>query len=84
MVLAAYVLERMTGQSWETYTRTHIFEPLGMTTAAFGPLGLERASGRARAYRDETDVGAAAVPWARLQYLGPLGPAGGIDASSRT
>ena len=52
-----------------------------MTTAAFGPLGLERASDRARPYRDETDAGAAAVPWASLQYLGPLGPAGGIDAS---
>lgn len=81
IVLAAYVLERVTGQSWETYTRTHIFEPLGMTTAAFGPDGLERASDRARPYWDETDEGGVLVPWSRLEYLGPLGPAGGIDAS---
>jgi CubicO group peptidase (beta-lactamase class C family) len=81
VVLAAYVLERVTGQSWETYTRTHIFEPLAMTAAAFGPDGLERASDRARPYRDETDASGATVPWARLQYLGPLAPAGGIDAS---
>ena len=33
VVLAAYVLERVTGQSWEAYTRTHIFDPVGMTTA---------------------------------------------------
>ena len=43
IVLAAYVLERITRQSWEAYTRTHIFAPLGMTTASFGPLGLEQA-----------------------------------------
>ena len=45
-VLAAYVLERITGQSWEAYTRTRIFVPLGMTTASFGPLGLEQANRR--------------------------------------
>ena len=47
VVLAAYVLEQITGQSWEAYTRTHIFEPLGMATASFGPVGLEEASDRA-------------------------------------
>jgi CubicO group peptidase (beta-lactamase class C family) len=81
VVLAAYVLERVTGQSWEAYTRTHIFEPIGMTTAGFGALGLEDASDRALPYRDETGAGAAPVTWPRLEYLGPLAPAAGIDAS---
>ena len=31
VVLAAYILERITGQSWKAYTRANIFEPLGMT-----------------------------------------------------
>jgi CubicO group peptidase (beta-lactamase class C family) len=39
VVLVAYVLERVTGQSWEAYTRTHIFESIGMTTAGFGLSG---------------------------------------------
>jgi CubicO group peptidase (beta-lactamase class C family) len=81
VVLAAYVLERITGQSWETYTRTHIFVPVGMTTATFGPLGLERAPDRAQPYRHEAVLGEVPVPWGRLQYLQPLGPAGGIDAN---
>ncbi len=81
VVLAAYVLERVTGQSWEPYTRAHIFAPLGMTTGSFGPLGLERAPDRAQPYRHESVVGQVPVPWDRLQYLEPLGPAGGIDAS---
>jgi len=47
-VLAAYVLERITGQSWEAYTR---IVPLGMTTASFGPLGLEQANAGLRNQR---------------------------------
>jgi CubicO group peptidase (beta-lactamase class C family) len=80
IVLAACILERITGQSWEAYTRTHIFEPLGMTTASFGPLGLEHAPDRAQPYRYDADQGEVAVPWGRLRYLEPLAPGGGIDA----
>jgi CubicO group peptidase (beta-lactamase class C family) len=81
IVLAAYVLERVTGQSWEAYTRGQIFEPLGMTTASFGPLGLEQAPDRAQAYRHDAVLGQVPAPWGRLQYLESLAPAGGIDAS---
>ena len=81
IVLAAYVLERITGQSWEAYTKEHIFEPLRMTTASFGPLGLEQAPDRAQPYRHNAVVGDVPVPWSRLQYLNSLAPAGGIDAT---
>lgn len=81
IVLAAYVLERIAGQSWEAYTRTHIFEPLGMAAASFGPLGLEQAPDRAQPYRHQAVLGEIPVPWSRLRYLGPLGPAGGINAN---
>jgi CubicO group peptidase (beta-lactamase class C family) len=81
IVLAAYIIERVTGQSWEAYTREHIFEPLGMTTASFGPRGLEQAPDRAQPYRHDGVLRQMPVPWSRLQYLEPLGPGGGIDAS---
>jgi CubicO group peptidase (beta-lactamase class C family) len=81
IVLAACVLERITGQSWEAYTQTHIFAPLAMTTASFGPLGLEQAADRAQPYRRDLDLGDVPVPWSRLQFLGPLGPGGGINAT---
>ena len=81
IVLAAYILERITGQSWEAYTRAHIFKPLAMTTAAFGPQGLEKAPDHAQPYRHDAGSGEVSVPWGRLQYLDPLGPGGGIDAS---
>jgi CubicO group peptidase (beta-lactamase class C family) len=81
IVLAAYVLERITGRSWEAYTRAHIFEPVGMTTASFGPLALEQAPDRAQPYHYDVVLGQVPVPSARLQYLDPLAPAGGINAS---
>jgi len=52
-----------------------------MTTASFGPLGLEQAADRAQPYRRDLDLGDVPVPWSRLQFLGPLGPGGGIDAT---
>jgi CubicO group peptidase (beta-lactamase class C family) len=81
IVLAAYVLERITDQSWEGYTRTHIFAPLGMTTASFGPVGLQQALDHAQPYHYDAVLGEVPVPWSRLRYLGPLAPVGGIDAS---
>ena len=81
IVLAACVLERIVGQSWEAYTRTHVFTPLGMTTASFGPVGLEQAPDHAQPYHHDPVLGQVPVPWGRLQYLDPLAPAGGIDAN---
>jgi CubicO group peptidase (beta-lactamase class C family) len=81
IVLAAFVLERITGQSWEAYTQARIFEPLGMKTASFGPRGLEQAADRAQPYHDDASSGQVPVPWGRLQYLESLAPGGGIDAS---
>jgi CubicO group peptidase (beta-lactamase class C family) len=81
VVLAAFALEQIAGQSWEAYTRTHIFVPLGMATASFGPLGLEQAPDRAQPYRHDIVSGEVPIPWSRLQYLQTLAPAGGIDAN---
>jgi CubicO group peptidase (beta-lactamase class C family) len=81
VVLAAYILERIAGQSWETYTRRQIFEPLGMVTASFGPFGLQQAPDRAQPYRHDAVLGDVPVPWERIRYLKPLAPGGGIDAN---
>jgi CubicO group peptidase (beta-lactamase class C family) len=72
IVLAAYILERITGQSWVAYSRAHIFEPLGMITASFGPHGLETAAERAQPYRHDPVSGDAPVPWRRVSILWPI------------
>jgi CubicO group peptidase (beta-lactamase class C family) len=37
--LAGLMAEQATGKSWEVLMRTRLFEPLGMTSAGFGPPG---------------------------------------------
>jgi len=36
-MIAAAMLERATGESWEDLIQARLFDPLGMTTAGFGP-----------------------------------------------
>lgn len=81
IVLAASILERVTGQAWEAYTREHIFAPLGMAATSFGPDEVQQAADRAQPYRHDAVLGEVPVPWARLHYLEPLAPGGGINAS---
>jgi len=38
-VIAGAMAERVTGQSWENLMRNRIFDPLGMSSAGFGPPG---------------------------------------------
>jgi CubicO group peptidase (beta-lactamase class C family) len=52
-----------------------------MTAASFGPSGLERTTDTAHPYQHDSAFGQLPVPWTRLAYLDPLGPAGGIDTS---
>ena len=40
---AGAMAERLTGQSWEALMADHLFAPLGITTAGFGPPGTPEA-----------------------------------------
>jgi CubicO group peptidase (beta-lactamase class C family) len=37
--IAGAMVEKVVGQSWETLMREHLFQPLGMASAGFGPPG---------------------------------------------
>ena len=54
-VIAGAVAERVTGKSWEELMTTLLFQPLGMTTAGFGPPGKD----------SQVDQ-----PWCHLYYTG--------------
>lgn len=56
--VAAAMLEAVTGESWETLIQAHVFTPLGITTAGFGPPG--------------TPGGAVDQPWGHASRLGRL------------
>ncbi|MEW5882676.1 MAG: serine hydrolase domain-containing protein [Armatimonadota bacterium] len=71
-ILAGALIEKKVGASWEDLMRTHIFEPLGMKSAGFGPM-IEPWPHTA---------GGQALPPSRLADNPPvLGPAGTVHAS---
>ena len=76
-LIAGSMAERITGIPWETLIETRLFEPLGMTSAGFGPPGT----------KNRVDQ-----PWGHIQSNGKwnplqednaeaLGPAGRVHCS---
>jgi CubicO group peptidase (beta-lactamase class C family) len=75
------VAERITGQSWEDFTRDRILRPLGMTHVGFSAEDLERAEDSAWPYVMADDEPGVFVR--RRAKLWPIRntPAGGINAA---
>jgi hypothetical protein len=80
-MVAGMVAERITGQSWEDFTRARIMTPLGMTHIGFSSEDLERADDGARPYVMADDEPGVFVR--RRAPLWPIRdtPAGGINAA---
>ncbi len=82
-VLAGYLVEQISGQTWEQYTQQHVFDPLGMKSASFGVDAIQGAADHAQPYVPDILQGAAPMPYADLQkkIIDLIGPAGSINAN---
>lgn len=77
--LAGYIVERVTGLSWEEYIERHILEPLGMeNTTGRQPLPDHLAPQMSVGY---ANVGERLEP-RDFEILIPIAPAGSISASA--
>jgi CubicO group peptidase (beta-lactamase class C family) len=77
-VIAAAVLERVSGQNWEDYVQQHVFNPLGMKTANFTVADMQKSGDFAAAH--QLDVLKGVQPVA-LPEITAYGPAGSINAN---
>ncbi|MEM6769060.1 MAG: serine hydrolase [Bacteroidota bacterium] len=75
---AGILTERISGMSWEEYTRKNIFEPLGMTSANFDINSLPSLPDYALGY-GEKEGELEVLPY---HPLPAIGPAGSINASA--
>jgi len=76
---AGYLVEQVTGKSWEDNVRERIFQPLGMTSSNFSVHDSQKAADFALPYREEDDkVGL--IPFREITNMGP---AGSINSSIR-
>ncbi|MFL6197204.1 MAG: serine hydrolase [Thermoanaerobaculia bacterium] len=77
-VTAGYLMEQITGKSWEDNVRERIFAPLGMTRSNFSATESAKSPDFSQPYQEE-DGKILPMPF----YDAPLtGPAGSIDSSA--
>ena len=83
-IVAGAMMEELTGQSWEQLMQTRVFDPLGMTSAGFGPPGsIGAPPDQPRGHTRVSD----GAPWLPLEpdanadNPAALGPAGTVHVS---
>ena len=82
-LLAGYLVERVTGQTWEQYTRRTVLGPLGMDDADFDIDTMQNTADWSETFRPDTRGRVSVFPFSRRIFanLVLMGPAGSINAS---
>lgn len=75
---AGYLIEQISGNAWEDFTRERIFTPLGMERSNFSVDVSARASDHARPYRLNDEKVPDEIPF---RNISEIGPAGSINSS---
>jgi CubicO group peptidase (beta-lactamase class C family) len=74
---AGLLIEKLSGRSWEEFTRQRFLEPLGMKTTNFSVRDSERAADFAWPYGEEKDE----VKRIPFRNIDAVGPAGSVNSS---
>ena len=74
---AGYLVEQVTGQTWEQFTQQRIFDPLEMTNSNFSVIDMQKTTDFALPYREEDGN----ILKMEFRNIDAIGPAGSINAS---
>lgn len=74
---AGYLLEKITGQSWEQFIQQRFLDPLEMKTSNLSVTASQKAADFALPYNEEKDV----VKEVPFRNIDAIGPAGAINSS---
>jgi CubicO group peptidase (beta-lactamase class C family) len=74
---AGYLVEHVSGQSWEDFTKQHLFDPLEMNRSNFSVLDSQKDKDFAFPYRKEEEQ----VKLIPFRNITAVGPAGSINSS---
>ncbi|GGH07160.1 hypothetical protein GCM10007420_24810 [Glycocaulis albus] len=75
-VIAALMVEQLTGETYETLMEREVFEPLGMDSAGWGPPGVSGAADQPRGHRPGLFGFSAIEPGASADNPPAMNPAG--------
>ena len=76
---AGYLIEQVSGQTWEDFIRTRFFGPMEMKNSLTSTSGMPHAADASLPYNEEKDV-VKAIPY---RVIDSVGPAGSINSSVR-
>jgi CubicO group peptidase (beta-lactamase class C family) len=78
VMLAGHAMERVTGMTWEAYTKASILTPLGMNRSNLSLDEMARDADFANGHRLRDDITPYSIP---LRPEDPIGPAGALNSS---
>ncbi len=70
---AGYLVETLTGDSWEDAVRQRIFQPLGMRRSNFSVEDSKKDPDHALPYRENDQDKLQRIPFRRIDLIGPAG-----------
>ena len=70
---AGYLIETLTGESWEDALRGRIFQPLGMRRSNFAVMDSQKDPDHALPYRENDQDELERIPFRRIDLIGPAG-----------
>jgi beta-lactamase family protein/uncharacterized protein DUF3471 len=76
---AGYLVESVTGKSWEDNVRERIFQPLGMTHTNFSVAESQKTADFSLPYREDDDT--ETIKQMPFRKIDLIGPAGSINSS---
>ncbi len=77
---AGYLVEKLSGQTWEAYTKAKILDPLGMKASNFSVSDMQKSADYALPYGWE-DKPMGPVKKLDFRNIDAMGPAGSINSS---
>jgi CubicO group peptidase (beta-lactamase class C family) len=82
-VLAGSLVERLTGLTWEEYTRRNVLAPLGMTKEDFSVQDMQKTADFSQAFQFDVRHGTQTVDFSERVFrnLALIGPAGSMNAT---
>jgi CubicO group peptidase (beta-lactamase class C family) len=79
-VAAGYAVGQVAHSTWDEFTQSRLFAPLGMTESDTSAAEAQKAPDHATPHEQSPDGSVKAIPWRNIDSVGP---AGSINSSAR-
>lgn len=79
-VAAGYAVGQVAHSTWDEFTQSRLFAPLGMTESDTSAIEAQKAADHATPHAENPDGSVKTIPWRNIDSVGP---AGSINSSAR-